>query len=248
MPLITGGNVSVCDMKAEVVNSDSGKILYDPTCIVQPTSALFDISHYSQREVISDGRGAAHFVESAGQQWLLKPYYRGGLIRKLSEKSYVFTGYERTRMFREFRLLQVLLSRGLPVPKPVAVFVERSGWCYAGTIILERLENVTSLQVLVENEMVQASQWQSVGKTIALLHENGVNHSDLNASNVLLRDDEAFIIDFDGCGLQQNNQGRFRRKNLERLHRSLLKQRQFSHGPLSGGWSLLTAAYRTHNA
>jgi 3-deoxy-D-manno-octulosonic acid kinase len=245
MPLITSGNVSVCDMKAEVIDTGSGKILCDPTCVAQPSSALFDISHYAQHDVVSDGRGAAHFVESENQKWLLKPYYRGGFIRKLSEKSYVFTGYERTRMFREFRLLQVLRSRGLPVPKPVAVLVERSGWCYAGTIILERLENVTSLQRLVENEAVGVSQWQSVGKTIALFHQNGVNHSDLNASNILLRDDEVFIIDFDGCGLEHNNQGTFRRKNLERLHRSLLKQRHFSHGLLSEGWPLLTAAYQS---
>jgi len=67
----------------------------------------------------------------------------------------------------------------------------------------------------------------------------------LNASNILLRDDEVFIIDFDGCALEHNNQGRFRRKNLERLHRSLVKQRQFSHGLLSEGWPLLTAAYQS---
>ena len=243
-----GGNVSVCDMKAEVINADSGRILFDETCVAQPTSVLFDISQWPQREAVSDGRGAAYFITSESRRWLLKPYYRGGLIRKLSEKSYLFTGYERTRMFREFRLLQLLRSRGLSVPRPVAVLVQRSGWRYAGTIILERLENVVSLQRLVESETVQASQWQSVGKAIALFHDNGVNHRDLNASNILLCGDQVSIIDFDGCALERQTHGRFRRKNLERLHRSLSKQQQFSQGPSAKGWALLTNAYHTHDA
>jgi len=92
---------------------------------------------------------------------------------------------------------------------------------------------------------VQATQWQSVGKAIALFHNSGVNHSDLNASNILLRGNEVFIIDFDGCTLVRHSSGSFRRKNLERLHRSLLKQPQFSEGLLSQGWPLLTAAYQS---
>ena len=240
---MTAGNVSVRDMKAEIINVDAGKILFDATCVVNPTRALFDSAHWSNREAISDGRGAAHFVEYEGQRWLLKPYYRGGFIRKLSEKSYVFTGYERTRMFREFRLLQSLIALGLPVPKPVAVLAQRSSWRYSGAIILERLDNVTSLQRLVENEAVRGAQWQAVGRTVALFHDNGVNHTDLNASNILLRDDEVFIIDFDGCTLKSATGGRSRRVNLERLHRSLLKQRQFSQGLSAKGWSLLLSAY-----
>ena len=245
MASTTGGNVSVCDMTAETINCDSGQILFDGTCVEKPTPELFDSANWPNREAITDGRGAAYFVEHESQRWLLKPYYRGGFIRNLAEKSYVFTGYERSRMFREFRLLQLLRSRELPVPNPVAVLVERSGWRYSGVIILERLERVTSLQQLVEAAAVQATQWQSVGKAIALFHNNGVNHSDLNASNILLRDDEVFIIDFDGCTLVRHARGSFRRKNLERLHRSLLKQPQFSEGLLSQGWPLLNAAYQS---
>ena len=240
---MTAGNVSARAMKAEIINVGAGKILFDATCVVNPTPALFDSTHWPSREAISDGRGAAHFVEYQGQRWLLKTYYRGGLIRKLFEKSYVFTGYKRTRMFREFRLLQSLIARELPVPKPVAVLAQRSSWRYSGAIILERLENVTSLQRLVENEAVNGAQWQAIGRTVALFHDNGVHHTDLNASNILLRDDEVFIIDFDGCTLKPATSGRSRRNNLERLHRSLLKQRQFSQGLSSKGWSLLVSAY-----
>jgi 3-deoxy-D-manno-octulosonic acid kinase len=240
---MTAGNVSASDMKAEIINTDTGKILFDAACVADPTPAIFDSSFWSSREAISDGRGAAHFVEYEGQRWLLKPYYRGGFIRKLSEKSYVFTGYERTRMFREFRLLQSLQARGLPVPKPVAALAQRSSWRYTGAIILERLENVTSLQRLVENEAVKGTQWQSVGRTIALFHDNGVNHTDLNASNILLRDDEVFIIDFDGCTLKPASSERSRRGNLERLQRSLMKQQQGSQDLSSKGWSLLVSAY-----
>lgn len=235
-------------MTAEIINCDSGQILFDGTCVAQPTPGLFDSANWPKREAITDGRGAAYFVENESQRWLLKPYYRGGFIRKLAEKSYVFTGYERSRMFREFRLLQLLRSRELPVPKPVAVLVERSGWRYTGVIILERLENVTSLQHLVDTAAVQSSQWQAVGKAIALFHDNGVNHRDLNASNILLCDDEVFIIDFDGCTLVHQSSASFRRKNLERLHRSLLKQPQFSEGLSSQGWSLLTAAYHSQTS
>lgn len=87
------------------------------------------------------GRGGAWFVSAADQRWVLRQYHRGGLVARVSRRSYLFTSIEETRPFAELRLLARMHAEGLPVPEPVAAGVQRlPGRRYCGTILIRRLK------------------------------------------------------------------------------------------------------------
>jgi serine/threonine protein kinase len=56
------------------------------------------------------------------------------------------------------------------------------------------------------------------------MHRLGVHHTDLNCRNILLDGDgQIWLIDFDKCN--RRPQGRWIQDSLDRLERSLLKER-----------------------
>ncbi len=63
----------------------------------------------------------------------------------LNRDRYFWCGGHRTRSVLEFRLMRELISRGLPVPTPLAACYVRYGVQYRAAILIERLEGVSSL-------------------------------------------------------------------------------------------------------
>ncbi len=210
-------------MDSEIKTPAGGRILFDGSRVATPGPELFDAGHWPGRQVLQGGRGQVYFVDCAEQAWVIKPYLRGGFVRRFIERSYLFLGYEKTRMFREYRLLRYLTSRNVPVPHPVAAWVSRSGLRYEGAIIIERFEGVHALSEILLERQLAASEWRAVGCCIGRLHDEHINHKDLNASNILVNEASVFIIDFDRCALQRLGARFYRRANLRRLRRSLMR-------------------------
>ncbi|MGM0987233.1 MAG: 3-deoxy-D-manno-octulosonic acid kinase [Pseudomonadota bacterium] len=172
------------------------------------------------------GRGASLFLDAGafeeGAQWVLRPYRRGGLIARLSEQRYLWTGLERTRAFRELRLTAELHSRGLPVPRPVAARVTRHGLTYEAALITERIPGARPLASLLERDQADDALLGRVGTTIRRFHEAGLDHVDLNTRNLLVDPlGKVWMIDLDRCRLRPK--GDWQARNLERLERSLAK-------------------------
>nr|NIQ93486.1 3-deoxy-D-manno-octulosonic acid kinase [Desulfuromonadales bacterium]NIS39829.1 3-deoxy-D-manno-octulosonic acid kinase [Desulfuromonadales bacterium] len=150
-----------------------------------------------------------------------------------------------SRAFREWRLLAELYERGLPVPRPIAACVELNPFIYRADLIIEKIPGVRSLAQRLEARSLSDSQWQEVGKCLRRFHDAGCWHADLNAHNILLNEDgDVFVIDFDRGRLRQP--GRWREKNLARLHRSLEKVDRLSPSATfkSDDWQELLAGYR----
>ncbi|WFM71420.1 3-deoxy-D-manno-octulosonic acid kinase [Halomonas sp. CKK8] len=172
------------------------------------------------------GRGASLFLDAspfeAGAQWVLRPYRRGGLIARLSDDRYLWTGLERTRAFRECRLTADLHARGLPVPRPVAARVTRHGLTYQASLITERIPDARALADLLQQDEAGAALLARVGTTIRRFHDVGLDHVDLNARNLLVDPKgEVWLIDLDRCRLRPK--GAWQAGNLARLERSLVK-------------------------
>ena len=53
----------------------------------------------------SRGRGSAWAIRSARGEWMLRRYMRGGFAARLNRDKYFWSGFERSRSFREWRLL-----------------------------------------------------------------------------------------------------------------------------------------------
>lgn len=192
----------------------------------RPDPAWFTEAFWRDSDALTGeapGRGASLFVDAglvgfAGQQWVLRPYRRGGLAARVSESRYAWTGLERTRSFRELRLTAELHARGLPVPTPVAAHVRRHGASYAAALLTVRLPAARALADCLPD--IDEALLTRVGATIRRFHDAHLDHVDLNARNLLITPDErVWLIDLDRCRLRRP--GRWREANLQRLERSL---------------------------
>jgi tRNA A-37 threonylcarbamoyl transferase component Bud32 len=147
------------------------------------------------------------------------------------------------RAFAEWRLLQHLTRRQLPVPKPLAARYQRRGLTYRCDLITQRIADASSLSALLAREPVSEGVWCDIGVAIARLHAAGADHADLNAHNILLGRGGVSVIDFDRGRLRAP--GAWEQQNLQRLHRSLSKisrglaPRRFS----AAEWQWLLAGY-----
>ncbi|MGP9765124.1 3-deoxy-D-manno-octulosonic acid kinase [Halomonas sp. AOP13-D3-9] len=194
---------------------------------------LFTSDYWRERGLIvgeAPGRGSSLFLQATPtEQWVLRPYRRGGMAAKLSEKRYLWTGAERTRAFRELRLTAALFEQGLPVPRPVACGVFRSGLTYEAALITVRIAGAKAFAELLVNDLADEALLQRVGAMIHRFHQAGLDHVDLNARNILIDPTGApWLIDLDRCRLR--GPGKWQRNNLARLERSLGK---FSAAPHS---------------
>ena len=116
----------------------TGAMLADPACIgnlpQDAQESLFDPQFWRARGeliAVTGGRGSAWFIASGARQWALRHFRRGGFVARVAQDSYVWTGENKVRAFLEWRLLDLLTQRGLPVPKPVAARYSRTACCTA---------------------------------------------------------------------------------------------------------------------
>ena len=168
----------------------------------------------------SSGRGSAWMVKSKNNKMMLRHYYRGGLPAKFIKDKYLWTGLNRTRSIKEFRLLQLMKNISLPVPEPIAAQVIKKGFFYEANLLIEYLPNSSTFAQIL-NEENHEENWQDIGKTIAKFHKQGINHSDLNASNILVGE-KIHLIDFDNS-TQMKTKRSWQKSNLNRLKRSIDK-------------------------
>ncbi|MBF7053699.1 3-deoxy-D-manno-octulosonic acid kinase [Halomonas sp. KAO] len=169
------------------------------------------------------GRGASLFLDAGtGEEWVLRPYRRGGMVARFSDARYLWTGLERTRAFREMRLTADLLARDLPVPRPVAANVTRHGLTYEAALLTVRIPGARALASLLENGEADGELLQRVGATIRRFHDTGLDHVDLNARNLLVdKGGKVWLIDLDRCRLRPD--GAWKARNLKRLESSVAK-------------------------
>ena len=206
--------------------SGLGAILFDRKQLRQadPDWFLPDTWGDRARLVDSGGRGGAWFVDAPFGPSLLRLYLRGGWAARVSRDKYVWHGANRTRSFEEFRLTRALLSKGLPVPKPIAARYVRDGLGYRAAILIERLPDVRTLADRAQVAGKDAP-WEEAGRLVARFHRAGLDHADLNAHNLLFNaQGGGWMIDFDRGALRIPATG-WREANLMRLRRSLLKSR-----------------------
>ncbi|HYW91076.1 MAG TPA: 3-deoxy-D-manno-octulosonic acid kinase [Gammaproteobacteria bacterium] len=209
------------------VPTGRGAVVHDPALLPRPGPEIFSAEHWRQHGHVHSppaGRGCVWFVGESGA-WVLRHYRRGGLVARLVRDHYLWTGLKRTRAWREWHLLYDLHARDLPVPRPVAARVERRGCSYRADIITERLPG-EPLSALLARGAVSLESWHAIGRAIAGLHAGGLWHADLNAHNILLSPAGGIaVIDLDRARLRRAG-GRWRRRNLARLRRSLDKLRR----------------------
>ena len=200
-------------------------LLYDAGRGERADASWFDPAHWAgargvERE--TSGRGAVLIVPHGDETWVVRHYRRGGYVARFIEDRYIWLGAERSRSFREWRLLRRLHDAGLPVPNPIAAHVRRLGLIYTADIITTYLPDTRKLSAFIAEHNVPRDGWRRIGRMVRAVHEHGVDHPDLTAHNILLdARGELFLVDFDNARVKPP--GPWQRAGVERLQRSLRK-------------------------
>ena len=211
---------------------------------------LFEPAFLEKNNLVNStaaGRGQVYFFSRGPLELVLRHYRRGGLLGKFISDCYLGFSPRGSRPFREWRLLRKLYELGLPVPRPAAARIIRGPGFYRGDLVTLEVKNAAALSALLQKKPLGEEGWQTVGRTIRRFHDQGVSHPDLNAANILLRDMEVFLLDFDKGSIRPD--GDWKTAQLERLQRSLEKWRRqagtfhFSQPD----WETLVAGYKTGN-
>lgn len=192
-------------------------------------------------QVLLGGRGGTYLVNSNQQTCVLKKYLRGGLMAKISYDSYLWLGLKQSRVEQERNIIQYLTENKFITPQFVAFQIIQTGLLYQQSMITQFVKNKGSLESILDQQELSETQIINLAKTLKVMHQLKVNHADLNANNILLDENEHWIIiDFDKAKIMQED-GHWKNQNLQRLKRSLEKLSPSFYSPLF--WNNLDTAY-----
>lgn len=200
---------------------------FNPTLVDNFQPRFFSSDFWQEQNAIegsAQGRGTTWFLKHGEQHWVLKHYYRGGLIGRVLRDTYVFTGLTKTRSVAEFNLLAHLHALGLPAPMPVACSVFQKKLSYQADLITTRIKNAQDLVGILSQDSIDQSMYKHIGSTIKRFHQQGIYHHDLNIHNILIDSNEkVWLIDFDRAKLL-TPQVKWQQANIDRLKRSFVKE------------------------
>ena len=113
-------------------------------------------------------------------------------------------------------------SKGLPVPKPVALKVTNSRFTYIADLITCKIENEGTLFDFIKNKKMSNNLWDKLSITLEKFFNENVFHSDLNSKNIIIdKNNNIFLLDFDNSHYFHNK--KLFNKSMYRLERSLKK-------------------------
>ena len=240
-------------MQIQVFKEGSRYCLFDRNEIENFSANMLSAQFWREKNAITgsaQGRGTTWFVQHNDKNskqvkhWVLRHYYRGGLIGKLIRDSYLFTSQKNTRAAQEFTLLAHMQALALPVPKPIAYGVTRHGLFYRADLLSSRIENAQDLVAILSKQVISHNLWKKIGVTIKRFHDHNIYHHDLNAHNILMDRQE----NIDRGEIRASNQSSWQKNNMARLQRSFLKeakQHPNFHWTLEN-WRLLLEGYTSH--
>ncbi|HIP75951.1 MAG TPA: 3-deoxy-D-manno-octulosonic acid kinase [Psychromonas hadalis] len=217
----------------DIIKTDKSVIYYDPNLLAsdQISPSIFSSDYWQAKNAVigsAQGRGTTWFVQLASIEGALRHYRRGGLFGKIISDHYLFFGWNKTRSLQEFKLLTLLIEKGVNVPRPIAAIATKRTFCYQGDLLSEKVPNASDLVSILQRHSLPATLYQKIGQQVRKMHDTQVNHTDLNIHNILIDDREKiWIIDFDKCA--EKIVDRWKENNLERLKRSFKKEVKKRH-------------------
>lgn len=231
-------------------NGAGHHFIFDDTHIADVSPDMFDATHWHRSGLVTGqatGRGTTLFIRHQDQDWVLRHYRRGGLIGKLLNDEYLYTGAANTRAFREFSLLHRMNQDGIAVPTPVAAYVRRRGLLYRADIITRTIPHSRDIHAMLCEGPLDEAMWTRIGLAIAHLHHHQVYHHDMNIRNIMAdAHGKVWIIDFDRCYRRDGES--WKQQTLNRLLRSLNKEQgrepDFHWQPAD--WQKLVAGYMSY--
>lgn len=231
-------------MKPVIIQQDSRAIVYDADALPAVEAQLFEPEYWRGQGALSGsapGRGTTWFIDAPWGDCVLRTYRRGGMVARFNRNHYLYTGFERSRPFREFHVLENMAADGLRVPAPQAALCQVNGPVYTAALITRRIAPALPL---TEHLADEDFDWQRLGAELRTFFNAGMEHADLNARNILIHEESraAWVIDLDASSYDPSHPGEGR-EQLLRLKRSLEKLWPDDAPPLEHAWAGLQSGH-----
>ncbi len=250
---------AIANPQFSILEQGNVTCFFNQTLITDFSAQMLNPSYWQQQNAVTgsaQGRGTTWFVEyndigNIKHDWVLRHYYRGGLIGKVIKDSYWFSSLEKTRAACEFAILRHMNTLRLPAPEPIAYRVMQHGFHYRADLLSSRIQGAQDLVAILSEKAITDDVWHDIGATIKRFHHHGIYHHDLNSHNILLDDkNQVFLIDFDRGELRTNPVNTtWKQANMARLQRSFLKElnkfAQFNY--TEKNWKALLDGYQNAN-
>lgn len=209
-----------------VVRSDLAPSLYE--ALVRPDGAQTTLLEYAERHPQSSvlqGRGAVYAVPLPGNatRVVVRHNRHGGAFAALTRDLF----FPPTRAPRELALSRALRERGVPTPEILAYAVYPPvGLLQRSDVCTHEIAPSRDLAAVIVRQHADSrfGGLDMAATLVATLARAGARHQDLNAKNILISDNLAYVLDVDRVSFGQPPAAALE-KNLARLVRSLRKWR-----------------------
>ncbi len=211
-------------MNAGMTVSRKALILADSTLAAAPDARWLVPQWWKGQGAVEaelGGRGVALKLSTPVGPAVLRRYHRGGWMAPLLGDRYLRLGADRSRGFREFRLLLRLVELKLPVPRPLAASFEPAGGFYRAGLLTRFIPETRALADVADE--LSGADWRRLAGVLRRFFRAGLVHPDLNAHNLLLdASGQWHVLDFDRASLSAGpvSAGSM----IRRLERSLRKR------------------------
>ena len=166
-----------------------------------------------------------------GKKMVIRRYAHGGCLRFFTRDLY-FSGF---RSFQELCLTEEIRSAGISTIQPIGAIHRRVLLLFykAYFLSLELPKAEDSSQFLLrigfrsaERVLLKKRETiRSAGRLVQRFHQSGFFHRDLQLKNILIAEDQPYLIDFDRSYRRETLPLKKRIHNLLRLNRSVEKWR-----------------------
>lgn len=131
-------------------------------------------------------RNEVRRMDCEGKKFVVKKYKKVNAVQQ-----FVYTFFRKTKAERAFLFAQEFRRRGIETPREVA-FIETHRHCLftIGFFVSEECCWPDTAQPLRETHDFDRALAQAVMQHVALMHQKGILHGDLNLTNFLYRHDD----------------------------------------------------------
>jgi len=206
-----------------------------PECEPLLSEALLDGKGTSPSNLA--GRGELLRCVTPKGRAVIRKNRRGGAVARILGDRYLLVN----RPIKELTVHVFAWSKGVPTVMPLGAMWERSGLFLRGAIATLEADAEDLLHYLQHGTVPDQKVLSSCGGAIRSMHAAGIYHSDLQVKNILVVNESALIIDFDGARVTHVTPT-MAASNLKRLKRSFIKRGL----PLTA-FDSIAAAYRHAN-
>ena len=187
----------------------------DLECFIKSLSARF---LRGEGVVIHKGRNELRKMECGGRTYVVKSFHQPNLINR-----FIYGIFRASKAKRSYLYAKRFLEMGVGTPQPVAWMDERSGLLFNRSYYVSCLSTCPYIYSDLFERQIDYSEevLRAIGRTTAILHENGYAHKDYGRGNILFQKQADGTIKIEIVDLNRMHIGRVSMKagckNFERL-------------------------------